>query len=391
MPVYHGIQSTLSTDGIRPVAAVAAAVIGLIGTAPDADAVAFPLNTPVMITGPRAAANLDPTSLGNGTLLDAANAIFNQIGASVIVVRVDEGIDEAGTLANIVGDATQGTGVHAFESAEATVYAKPTILVAPGWTHQRPGAAANPVVAELKGVASLLRAIIVADGPATNDADAATAATDAGSDRVYIVDPQVMVSVGGVPTAQPASGFVAGVIARTDYEKGFWYSPSNKTINGIVGISRPITFSLSDDANQASQLNQNNVATIVQKNGFRLWGNTTTGADPLTQFLAVRRGLDVILDLLEDTHLWALDLPLSPTLLTDVQSSIDSALRGLKRKGATLAASVALDPELNNITAFSGGTAYWNVTVEPPAPLQSMNFVVKRDAGAYETLINNAA
>ncbi|MGF7157618.1 phage tail sheath protein FI [Bartonella heixiaziensis] len=43
----HGVEVVEVDDGTRPLRAVQSAVIGIVGTAPDADDRAFPLNTPV--------------------------------------------------------------------------------------------------------------------------------------------------------------------------------------------------------------------------------------------------------------------------------------------------------------------------------------------------------
>ncbi len=67
MPFLHGIEIIEIDNGIRPIQTVASSVIGIVGTAPLADAAAFPLNMPVLIAGPRQAATLGAT----GTLLDA--------------------------------------------------------------------------------------------------------------------------------------------------------------------------------------------------------------------------------------------------------------------------------------------------------------------------------
>ncbi len=96
----------------------------------------------------------------------------------------------------------------------------------------------------LISIAEKLRAIIVADGPNTNDEEAIKWRKSVGSSRVYVVDPWVKVFIEGKEGTLPASTFVAGLIAKVDSEQGFWHSPSNKEINGIVGTSRPIDFSL---------------------------------------------------------------------------------------------------------------------------------------------------
>ena len=64
------------------------------------------------------------------------DGIFQQIGATVVVVRVDEGADDAATLANVAGSATAQTGVWAFTKAESMLGISPKILAAPGFTHQ---------------------------------------------------------------------------------------------------------------------------------------------------------------------------------------------------------------------------------------------------------------
>jgi len=106
----HGIEVLEVDDGIRPIPIIETAIIGLIGTAPDADPDAFPINEPVAIIGnPRQAALLDTVGENQGTLKDAIDAIFDQAGATVVIVRVEEGLDLDDTMGNIMGDATLGT------------------------------------------------------------------------------------------------------------------------------------------------------------------------------------------------------------------------------------------------------------------------------------------
>src|SRR5699024_8952761 len=135
-----------------------------------------------------------------GTLPSAVEGIMDQIGAVVIVVRVEAGQDDTETRANVIGgvDANTGQylGVHAMAAAESVVGFSPRILCAPGFTHQRPEDPqtpgtflANPVVAEMQGIAERLRAVIVADGPNTVDEDAYAYAEDFDSGRIYVVDP----------------------------------------------------------------------------------------------------------------------------------------------------------------------------------------------------------
>lgn len=382
----HGIETVEIDDGTRPIQTAKSAVIGVVGTAPDADAVKFPANTPVLIAGnPREAALLG----GTGTLKEALDAIFDQIGAMVVVVRVEAGADDAATLSKIVGDATAGTGVHALLAAQSIVKVTPRILCAPGFTGSRTGGTANAVVAELKGLAEKMRAVVVADGPNTTTAEAIAYREDWGSDRIFIVDPGVKVwdTATNAAVVQPASARVAGMIARRDAEKGFWWSPSNQTLNGIVGVSRPVAFNMSDASSEANLLNEKCVATIVQKNGYRLWGNRTAATDPMWAFLSVRRTADMIYESIEEAFLWAMDRPMSANLILDIQESVNAYLRHLKAVGAILGGTCWLDPTLNSKEQLMAGKLFLDFDIEPPAPLEHLTFRAHRANGYYEELV----
>jgi hypothetical protein len=375
----HGVEVLEVESGTRPISVVNTSVIGIVGTAPDADPLVFPLNTPVLVAGSRTeAAKLDTVGAGLGTLPAALDGIFDQIGAVVIVVRVEAGADEAETLANVIGgvNATDGTfeGVHALAGAESVVGFAPRILIAPGFTHQRPSDLANPVVAELVGLADRMRAVIIQDGPNTTDAAAILAAGDSGSDRVYLVDPWHIVFADGVTVAVPPSSRVAGMIAKSDNEVGFWASPSNREIAGIVGLSRPIDFVLGDRASRANLLNEAKVATTIRQNGFRLWGNRTLSADAKFAFLSVRRTADVLNASLQRAHLWAIDRGITRTYVDDVVDSVNGFLRDLKAQGAILGGTCWADPDLNTPTAVADGKVYFNFDFSPVYPAEHITF-----------------
>ncbi|MCL6417925.1 phage tail protein, partial [Aestuariirhabdus sp. Z084] len=74
----HGVEVVEIDSGPRPIKTVRSSVIGLIGTAPDADEDRFPYHTPILIAGKRSeAAGLGRT----GTLPAAIDDIFDQTGA----------------------------------------------------------------------------------------------------------------------------------------------------------------------------------------------------------------------------------------------------------------------------------------------------------------------
>lgn len=381
MAFLHGVEVLEVDAGPRPIRTVRSSVIGIVGTAPDADATAFPLNTPVLVTSRKETAGLDNTSDGTGTgsLLPAMDGIYDQIGAVVVVVRVEEGNDETETLANVVGgiNATTGDyeGVHALLGAESVLGFAPRILCAPGWTHQRPTSLANPVVSELVGIADRLRATIIADGPNTTDADAITYAGDFGSARVNVVDPwvKVMDSTGAI-VDEPASARVCGMIAKSDNDRGFWWSVSNQLINGIVGTSRPVDFKLGDANCRANLLNEQNVTTIIRQDGYRLWGNRTLSSDAKWAFMSVRRTADMINESLQRAHLWAVDRNITKTYIEDVTEGVNGYLASLKAQGAILGGFCWADADLNTPANITQGMVYFNFDFTPPYPAEHITF-----------------
>lgn len=453
----HGVEVLDVDDGIRPIRTVRSSVVGIVGTAPDADPVAFPLNTPVLIAGNRReAAKLDTVGNGDGTLPAAMDSIFDQIGAVVIVVRVEEGATAPETLANILGGVNASTGeyegVHALLAAESVVGFQPKILCVPGFTHTRrsqavsaitvtgqgsgytsaptvsftggggtgatavatvsggkvtkvtvtnPGSGyttaptvafsggsgtgatatasvgtiGNAVVAELIGIAERLRAVIIADGPNTNDADAIAYGQDFGSKRVYVVDPKVIkVDEAGDNVTEWVSATVAGLIAKSDNERGFWWSPSNQTINGIIGTARAVDFTLGDANSRANLLNEKNIATIIRQNGFRLWGNRTLSADPKWAFLCVVRTADMVNESLQRSHLWAVDRGITKQYLEDVVEGVSAYLRHLKSVGAILGGRCWADPELNTPDQIAQGKVYFDFDFTPVYPAENLTF-----------------
>src|SRR5690348_28049 len=129
---HHGVRVIEINSGTRPITTVSTAVIGFVATAEDADAAAFPLDTPVLVTNPQSALAGAGTT---GTLKKTLTAIAAQAQAVCVVVRVAEGVDAAATTTNVIGGTDVNgrfTGMQALLSAQAKVGVKPRIIGAPG-------------------------------------------------------------------------------------------------------------------------------------------------------------------------------------------------------------------------------------------------------------------
>jgi len=360
----HGVEVLEIDAGLRPIRTVKSSVIGVVGSAPGADATKFPLNTPVLIAGSRT----DAAGLGTtGALPKAIDGIFDQAGAMVVVVRTasDGTADLQGGINTTTGDYE---GVHALLASESMLGVTPRVLLAPG--------AEQAIYTEMMPIAERLKAVIIADGPSTTDAAAISERNNYGSARVYLVDPAALVydKTTDANIAEPMSPRVAGLISRSDNDRGFWWSPSNTEIYGIVGTERAIDFTLGDANARANYLNENEVATVIQKQGFRLWGNRTCSSDPKFAFLSVRRTADMINESLLRAHLWAVDRNITKTYVEDVTESVNAYLRELKALGAIIGGECWADPELNTPATIAAGKIYFDFDFTPPYPAEHVTF-----------------
>lgn len=454
----HGAEVQELDNGTRTTTTASTSVIGIVGTAPNADPDRFPLNTPVLISGSKVeAAFLDPDKSGAGTLPQGLDDILDQTAGRIIVVRVEDNQDASQQLVNIIGGANANTGkyegIYALLGAKSKTGLKPKILCVPGFTHQRKqnavvavnitaagtgytsaptvtlsggggagaeivatvkegkidtltvtksgsgyttaptlaftggggeGAAAtavagttgNAVVAELLGIADRLKAVIIADGPSTNDEAAIAYRGDWGSKRVYVVDPRVLItdsSTGNTVTSW-SSPRVCGLIARMDTERGFWWSPSNQVINGITGTEREIDFELGDPSSRANLLNAQQVATIIREDGFRLWGNQTCSDDPKWKFLCIVRTADTINESILIAHRWAVDRGITKNYVDDVVNGVNAYLRQLKSIGAILGGVCWADKALNTPEVIASGHIYFDFDFTGVYPAERVTF-----------------
>jgi phage tail sheath protein FI len=366
----HGVSVVESDDGARPIRTAASAVIGIVGTASEADALLFPLNTPVLIAGSRKEA----VTLGVlGTLPQAIDSILDQGGALIVVIRIEEGLDAATTMANVIGgvDAVTGdyTGMQAWLGAKSVIGFQPRILIAPGFSNQQ------AIATEMFILADNLRGFAYIDGPNTNDAEAQTYVGNFGGKRGMVIDPWVKAFdvLSASEVVRPGSAVAAGLRAKIDTEKGFWWSMSNQNINGIIGTVRPVDFKMGSRTARANLLNENHVTTIIREDGWRMWGSRTCNTiDPKWAFEPVVRTADLIADSIQDGLMWAVDRPINARFLEDVALSVNNYIRHLVKIGALIGGECWVDPDLNAPDQLEQGKVYFKYDFTAPAPAEQI-------------------
>lgn len=372
---HHGARVLEVNDGLRPIRIISTAVIGLVATASDADADAFPLNKPVLFTRIDQAISKAGTL---GTLRDSLEAIQAQTRPVIVIVRVAEGAGEdpaakaADQDAKTIGTSVGGhyTGLQALLAAQGTLGVRPRILGAPGLD--------TPAVATaLVSVAKKLRAFpYVGANGATTASQAVDYAGDFGDRELMVIWPNFLRfnPTTAAVEEMPAAAYAMGLRAAIDQSQGWHKSLSNVAVQGVVGISRDVHWDLQDPATEANILNEANVTTLINHDGYRFWGNRTCSSDVNFAFETATRTAQILADSIAESHMWAVDKPLLPGLVRDILEGVNAKLRELKAGGYILDGKAVLNETLNETATLKDGKLVIDYDYTPVPPLENLLF-----------------
>ena len=370
---HHGVEVVEINDGTRTISTVSTAVVGMVCTASDADAGAFPLNEPVLITNPQSAIAKAGTK---GTLAKSLQLIANQSKPVVVVVRVAEGTGDgeeaqAQTISNIIGTTDENgkyTGMKALLTAKAVTGVKPRILGVPGLDTQE-------VATALVSVAQKLRAFAyVSAWGCKTIADVIAYRENFSARELMIIWPDFLGwdTTANATTTSYATAIALGLRAKIDNDTGWHKTLSNVGINGVTGISASVFWDLQESGTDADLLNEAGVTRLIRSDGFRFWGNRNCSDDPLFQFENYTRTAQVIADTIAEGHMWANDKPITATLIRDIIDGINAKFRELKTGGYIIDATCWFDEEANSKETLKAGKLFIDYDYTPVPPLEHL-------------------
>ncbi|HEI9782169.1 phage tail sheath protein [Serratia marcescens] len=365
---HHGVRVQEINEGTRTITTVSTAIVGMVCTGDDADAKAFPLNTPVLITDVLAASGKAGET---GTLARSLDAIADQAKPVTVVVRVAQGETEAETTTNIIGGVTtegKKTGMKALLAAQSQLGVKPRILGVPGHDNEA-------VASELLAVAQSLRAFAYLSAYGCKTVSEALDYRKNFSQReAMLIWPDFL--SWDTTTNASATAFATaralGLRAKLDQQVGWHKTLSNVGVNGVTGINADVYWDLQDTATDANLLNQNDVTTLIRKDGFRFWGSRTCSDDPLFQFENYTRTAQVLADTMAEAQMWAVDLPLTPSLARDLSEAINAKLRDLKTGGYLIDGNCWIDDAVNTKDTLKAGGLALDYDYTPTPPLENL-------------------
>ncbi|HAV1709706.1 phage tail sheath C-terminal domain-containing protein, partial [Enterobacter hormaechei] len=169
-----------------------------------------------------------------------------------------------------------------------------------------------------------------------------------------------------------ATARALGLRAKIDQEQGWHKTLSNVGVNGVTGISKSVFWDLQEPGTDADLLNEAGVTTLIRRDGFRFWGNRTCSDDPLFLFENYTRTAQVIADTMAEAHMWAVDKPITATLIRDIVDGINAKFRELKTNGYIVDATCWFDEEANDEATLKAGKLYIDYDYTPVPPLENL-------------------
>ena len=175
----------------------------------------------------------------------------------------------------------------------------------------------------------------------------------------------------------PPAGFIAGIYARTDVDRGVHKAPANEVVLGALGFQQEI------NAFQQELLNPNGINCLrsFAGRGHRVWGGRTLSSDPEWKYVNVRRFFLYLERSIEKSTQWAVFEPNGQALWANIRSTVEDFLFNEWRNGRLLGATpkegyfVRCDRSTMTQNDLDNGRLVCLVGV---APLRPAEFVIFR-------------
>ena len=151
---------------------------------------------------------------------------------------------------------------------------------------------------------------------------------------IKIFDPTERFAQGAPPKQiiLPPSGFVAGIYARSDIERGVHKAPANEVVRGLTQFELNINKGRQDVINPEGI----NALRFFEGRGHRVWGARTMSSDPEWKYVNVRRLFIYIEHSIDKGTQWAVFEPNNNRLWNNIRRTIEDFLLVLWRDGALL-------------------------------------------------------
>jgi phage tail sheath protein FI len=151
---------------------------------------------------------------------------------------------------------------------------------------------------------------------------------------IEIFDPTERPTQGAPPRRLllPPSGFVTGIYARSDIERGVHKAPANEVVRGLTRFEVNINKERQDVLNPEGI----NALRFFEGRGNRVWGARTISSDPEWKYVNVRRLFIYIEHSIDKGTQWAVFESNGQKLWANLRQTVEDFLLVLWRDGALL-------------------------------------------------------
>lgn len=151
---------------------------------------------------------------------------------------------------------------------------------------------------------------------------------------IVTLDPLERAAQGAPPRKLylPPSGFVCGIYARTDIERGVHKAPANEIVRGLTEFEININKARQDVLNPEGI----NALRFFPGRGSRVWGARTMSSDPEWKYVNVRRLFIYLEHSIDKATQWAVFEPNGDRLWNNIRRTIEDFLLVQWKNGALL-------------------------------------------------------
>jgi phage tail sheath protein FI len=185
----------------------------------------------------------------------------------------------------------------------------------------------------------------------------------------------------------PPSGYMAGVYARNDNERGVHKAPANEVVRGAMALEMQITKGEQDILNPIGV----NCIRSFPGRGIRVWGARTLSSDASWRYINVRRLFNFVEKSIEMGTQWIVFEPNDADLWARIRRDISAFLSTVWSSGALFGATasqafyVKCDEEINTPAVRDLGQVRIEIGMAPVKPAEFVIFRISQWASGSET------
>jgi len=292
---------------------------------------------------------------------------------------------------DIVGDAAERTGISGFEVAdEVTMVCAPDLMAlyqAGALSMEGVKAVQLAMIAHCENMKDRFAILDCPPGltpQQVKDWRMKEAGYDTKYGAVYYPWLRVANPLGnGESILMPPCGYMAGIYARSDTERGVHKAPANEVVRGAMAVEMQITKSEQDILNPIGI----NCIRAFPGRGIRVWGARTLSSDASWRYINVRRLFNFVEKSIELGTQWVVFEPNDMDLWERVKRDIRAFLTRVWRDGALFGATAAeafyvkCDEELNPVEVRDAGQLIIEIGLAPVKPAEFVIFRISQWAG----------